>query len=280
MTSPTRIVTSVTVLMWFDGSAEAVGTLPVARKIARVMEGSLHLVLSSESGEARERLSLLTPQEAEARLHELIGNPALGIVRLATFNPGAYIVAPAYGPSRPETGLGLVAEEILRRAECPVLIVQPSTAYSSWKLDRILVPQDGTADAARALCPATRLAERSGAEVLVLHVSPERSAAAPRPGVMECPFYVDQPQHEWPSWVSAFVERVRHLCRMSPHALLRFHWASGDPGREILALARRKRVDLITMSWTRREEPGRPQVVRQVLREAPCPILILPGALS
>jgi len=280
MTSPTRVVSSVTVLMWFDGSPEAVWTFPVARKIARVMEGSLHLVLSGESGDARERVSLLAGEEGEPRLHELVGNPAVGIVRLATFNPGAFIVAPAYGPSRPDTGVGLVADEILQRAECPVLIVHPSTTWTSWRLDRILVPQDGTADAARALCPATRLAERSGAEVLVLHVSPEQPSDAPCPGVLECPAYVDQPQHEWPSWVSSFLERVRQLCQMSPQAALRFHWASGDPAREILALARRKRVDLITMSWTRREHRDQPQVVRQVLREAPCPILILPGAMS
>jgi len=276
MTSSTRVVTATTVLMWFDGSPEAVWTFPVARKIARVMKGSLHLVVS---GDARERLSLLAGQEAEAMLHELIGNPALGMVRLAAFNPGAYIVAPAYGPPRPETGLGFVAEEILLRAECPVLIVEPSMAWATWRLDRILVPQDGTADDARALCPATHLAERSGAEVLILHVSPEGRSEVPEPGAMECPAYVDQPQHEWSSWVTTFLERVRHLCRMSSHTQLRFQWACGDPAREILALARRRRVDLITMCWTRREEPRHAQVVRQVLRESPCPVLILPGAL-
>lgn len=280
MSSPTRVVTSATVLMWFDGSPEAAWTFPVARKIANVLQGSLHLVVSGESGNGRERLSLLADQGTEAMLHELIGNPALGIVRLATFNPGAYIVAPAYGPSRPESGLGLVAEEILQRAGCPVLIVQPSMSWVSWKLDRILVPQDGTADAARALCPATRLAERSGAELLVLHVSPEQACDAPKPGTLQFPVYVDQPHHEWPSWATAFLERVRHLCQMSSHTMLHFHWTSGDPGREILALARQKRVDLITLCWTRRAEPGQAQVARQVLREAPCPILILPGAIS
>jgi len=69
---------------------------------------------------------------------------------------------------------------------------------------------------------------------------------------------------------------VRHLCCMSPQALLRFHWARGDPGREILALARRKNVDLIAVSWGGCLEPGHAQVVRQVVRDAPCPILVLP----
>jgi len=249
MISTSRVATTTSVLMWFDGNA-------------------------------RERLSLLPGLEAEAIFHELIGNPAVGMVRLAALNPGACIVAPAYGPPRPETGLGHVAQEILRQAECPVLIVQPRMAWTSWKLDRILVPQDGTAEAAQALSPATRLAERSGAEVLILHVSPDCGSGLPEPGAMECPAYVDQPQHEWSSWVTAFLGRVRHLCRMTPRTPLRFQWACGDPGREILSLARRKRVDLITMCWTRRAEPGQARVVRQVLRECPCPILILPGATS
>lgn len=276
MTPPPRVVASATVLMPFDGSPQAVWTLPVARTIARVMEGSLHLVLSGEKGEARERLMLPAEQTSDATLHELLGDLALGIVRLATFSPDTFIVTPAYGGARPESGLGPFPEEILRLAECPVLLVQPSTAWATWKLARILVPQDGTATAARALCPAARLAERTGAELLILHVSSEPPSRAPEPGTMEFPAYVDQPQHEWPSWVAAFLERVRHLCDLSAHTALRFHWAHGDPGREIVALARRKDADLIAVSWGRCLEPGRAQVVRQVLRDAPCPILVLP----
>jgi nucleotide-binding universal stress UspA family protein len=276
MIRSTRLVASTTVLMPFDGSPQAVWTFPLARTLARLMEASLHLVLPGGKAEARERLSLLDDPESEATPHELMGDLPVEIARLATFNPDAYIVAPAHGAARPESGLDPIPEEILRRSRCPVLVVRPSVALTTWKLTRILVPQDGSTACARALCPAARLAFRAGAEVLILHVSSDHPPRVQEAGTMEFPAYVDQPQHEWPSWVAGFLERVRHLCDLPPQTALRFHWASGDPGREIVALARRKNVDLITVSWGRSTEPDRAQVVRRVLREAPCPILVLP----
>ena len=158
-----------------------------------------------------------------------------------------------------------------------MLLVQPGMAWTAWTPKRILVPQDGSAEAARALCPAARLAEHTGAEMLILHVSSDCPTAPPRPGALEFPAYVDRPHHEWPSWVACFLERVRHLCSLSTLTELRFQWAHGDPAREIVAVARQKKADLVTMSWHRSVEPGRSQVVRQVVRDSPCPILILPG---
>lgn len=273
MTHSTRVVASAMVLMPFDGSPQALRTFPIARTIARMLEGSLHLALTAEK---RERLPLPAEQSPRTTLHELLGDLALGTVRLASFNPDAMIVLPTYGGSQPESGLGPVPEEILRLAECPVLLVPPGIDWSAWRPTRILVPQDGTADAAKSLCPATRLAEASGAEVVIVHVSPDRPSVAPKPGTMEFPAYMDQPQHEWPSWVAGFLERVRHLCGMTALTALRFQWACGDPGWEIVELARRKHVDLITVSWGRCSDPGRALVIRKVLRDSPCPVLVLP----
>lgn len=274
MTPPIPLMCSAVVLMPFDGSLQAIQIFPLARRIARATEGSLHLVLSGERAEVRERLPLQVEQEAT--LHEMLGDPAPGIVRLAAFAPDAFIVAPSYSGARPESGLGPFQEELLRLAECPVLLVQPTRVWTTWTPARILVPQDGSAGAARALCPAARLAERSGAELLILHVSSERPSAAREPGTLEIPAYADHPEHEWPSWVEGFVERVRHLCNVSPQTTLRFQWALGDPGPEIVEVARRKEVDLISISWSRCRDPGRSNVVRSVLRDAPCPILVLP----
>jgi len=262
--------------MPFDGSLQAVWTFPIARTIAHVMEASLHLVLPGEKRDVRARLALLDDPESEATPHELLGNPAVELVRLASVNPGAFIVAPAHGSARPESGLDPFPEEILRLSRCPVLVVHPHRPRTTWKPARILIPQDGTAAAAKALCPAVRLAAGSGAEVLIVHVSSNRPPAPQEPGTLEFPAYVDQPQHEWPSWVAGFLERVRHLCDLPASTTLRFHWACGDPGQEIVSLARRKKVDLITVSWGRSTELARAQVVRKVLRDSPCPILVLP----
>ncbi|RPH40601.1 MAG: universal stress protein [Planctomycetota bacterium] len=276
MTPTTGLVTHATVLMPFDGSLQAIWTFPIARTIAHVMDASLHLVLPGGQRDARARLALLDDPESEATTHELIGNLAVELVRLASVNPDAFIVAPAYGSARPESGLDPFPEEILRLSRCPVLVVHPHRPRTTWKPARILIPQDGTAAAAKALCPAARLAARSGAEVLIVHVSSTRPPDPQEPGTLEFPAYMDQPQHEWPSWAACFLERVRHLCELPPQTTLRFHWACGDPGREIVSLARRKKVDLIMVSWGRSPDPARSQVVRQILRESSCPILVLP----
>lgn len=276
MTPVSRRVAPTTVLMPFDGSPQAIWTFPIARTLARVMDASLHLVLPGGKGEARERLPLLDHPESEAPPHEILGDLAVELVGLANFNPNAFIVAPAYGTARPESGLDPLSEQIFQLSRCPVLFVQPGMARTIWKPARILVPQDGSAGAAKALCPAARLAERSGAEVLIVHVSSERAPSPQEPGTMEFPAYLDQPQHEWPSWVAGFLSRVRRLCSLAPQTKLRFHWACGDPAREIVALAGRKKVDLITVSSGHLTEPHRAQVVRRVLRDSTCPILVLP----
>lgn len=276
MTPSSRGVAPTTVLMPFDGSPQTLWTFPIARTIARVMEASLHLVLPAGKGEARERLPLLDHPESDATPHEILGDLAVELVRLANFNPDAFIVAPAYGTVRPESGLDPFPEQIFQLSRCPVLLVHPGLARTFWKPARILIPQDGTAAAAKALCPVARLAERSGAEVLIIHVSSEREAAPQEPGTMGFPAYVDQPHHEWPSWVSGFLGRVRRLCSLAPQTEVRFHWACGDPGGEIVALAGRKEVDLITVSSGHLTEPKRAQVVRRILRDSPCPILVLP----
>jgi nucleotide-binding universal stress UspA family protein len=266
-----------TVFMPFDGSPQALWTFPVARTICRLMEGSLHLVLPAETRAAREGLTLLEDPAADATWHEMTGDLAIGISQLASFNPEAFIVIPAHGATRPESGLDRGPEEILRRAPCPVLLVRPEMEFKEWTLRRILIFQDGTAAAARALCPVARLAEKSGAEVLILHVTSERTPEALEPGAMVVPAYVDQPQHEWPSWMDAFLGRIRHLCRMSPDVALRFHWTRGEPGREIVRLALRGAADLVTLLRSRSPDAVRGQIFRQVLRDAPCPILVLPA---
>jgi nucleotide-binding universal stress UspA family protein len=276
MSPPIPILCSSVVLMPFDGSPQSIWTFPLAHTIARAMEGSLHLVLPGDQTGARELLLLPAELRSQAIHHELRGDPAACLARLAAVSPDAFIVTPSYSGLRPDSGLGAFQEALLQQADCPVLLVQPGATWTTWRPARILVPQDGSPDAAKALCPAARLAERSGAEVLILHVSAERPCGAPEPGILECPAYVDHPEHEWPEWVAAFLDRVRSLCSLSPHATLRFEWALGDPGQEIVAAAQRTGADLISVTWHRSLEPGRSQIVRQVVREAPCPVLLLP----
>jgi nucleotide-binding universal stress UspA family protein len=135
------------------------------------------------------------------------------------------------------------------------------------------VPHDGTPTTAGALAEAMDLAQRSGAELDVLHVpTPE---APTEPGTLGAPQYLDQPQHEWPLWAREFLERTRSLCACPPSVQARLFLRRGAPGAEILRFAQERAGDLIVLAWRGRLEPGRARIMQQVLREAPCPMLVL-----
>ena len=65
--------------------------------------------------------------------------------------------------------LGSTAEEILRRAACPVLTISPS-ATNLKALNKILVPVDFSGHSPRGVATASALADKFGAELSMIHV--------------------------------------------------------------------------------------------------------------
>ena len=91
------------------------------------------------------------------------------------------------------------------------------------------------------------LAQRSGAELNVLHVpTPD---APTEPGAVSAPQYLDQPQHEWPLWEREFLERTLSLSERPPSIRTRPFLRRGEPGDEILRFVREREGDLIVLAW-------------------------------
>lgn len=67
--------------------------------------------------------------------------------------------------------LGTTAETVLRQAKRPVLLKRPGPSSTQTKLRRILVPVDESPESLSILSVAKDLAIRTGAEVVILHVS-------------------------------------------------------------------------------------------------------------
>ena len=125
--------------------------------------------------------------------------------------------------TEPRDVFGTTAGVILRKAPCPLVLVTPERGSAPWHLHHILLPHDGTPSTSAALAPAEKIAEQAGAELLVVHVT-GFGAAPVEPGSLGAPRYVDQPQHEWPTWTSEFAKRLtsvwplRHLpCANTTH---------------------------------------------------------------
>jgi hypothetical protein len=87
---------------------------------------------------------------------------------------------------------------------------------------------------------------------------------------------VDQPQHEWPQWAHEVVTRLGVACASCPPdvAICTF-LAQGNIGSAIIRCAAEQHSDVIVLARRIHLEPGRVQVLRMVLDETPCPILLV-----
>jgi nucleotide-binding universal stress UspA family protein len=169
--------------------------------------------------------------------------------------------------------LGRTAMKVLHDAPCPVVLVPPQRGATPWHLHHVLVPHDGTPSTSVALQPAAEFAERGRAELLVVHVTNIMSAPAEL-GSLTAPRYVDQPQHEWPAWSSEFVNRLASACPLG-HLHVRIFLACGNTAAETLRLSEKQSTDLIVLAWRGIWEAPRAATLKDILREARCPIMVV-----
>lgn len=151
----------------------------------------------------------------------------------------------------------------------PVLFISPAARVPR-KLRRILIPHEGTPAPAQGVELADALARVCGAELIVLHV-PSFDVAAGH-GSLRAPRFIDHPQYDWPAWRREF---ERRFCRCSDGVKVSLQVAVGEPARSILEVARRLRAELIVLTWKREPRAGRAETLKCVLREAPCPALVV-----
>jgi nucleotide-binding universal stress UspA family protein len=263
-----------------DGSVHAQAALSVARALAQSVDATLHLVHIGESTlpprELLRKLGLAMDDVRGTVVEQAGGDAAASIVRLARAQSCAYIVmCPYTGQQEPVDGLGGVARDVLHLASCPIVLVPPAQDQRPWRLSRILLPHDGTPTTTAAIGPALELARRADAELLVLHVAAAGVAPPEEPGAITAPRYQDQAHHEWPTWAHEFLQRV--CCVNPPEEMrgLRLALAVGDPGAEITHSARDNRADLVVLGWHGDLDGDHPLVAKDVIREMPCPLLIL-----
>jgi nucleotide-binding universal stress UspA family protein len=283
-----------------DGSAHAIAALPTAKVLAELAQATLHVVHVGEpilpSDELIQSLGLTRDQLRGCVIAQAGGAPAASIVRLASEWRSVSIVmctrtnvagaegAPgslagaesAAGPvAGAEDALGSVAGAVVREAPCPVVLVRPELGGRPRSLRRIVVPHDGTPSTAAALQPAIDLAGRSGAELEVLHVAAPEASHTAEPGTLTAPRYLDQPQHEWPVWTREFLARTWAQCHSPPAVRTRLYLRTGEPGTEIVRFAGERQSDLIVLAWRGRLDAERATTLKAVIRDAPCPTIIL-----
>ena len=266
-----------TVLVPLDGSACATGAIPVAQRLAGLLDATvvlLHIVDEVPAPATLiERMNLSADDVNGCIIEHRPGVAEEVILREAAERHAVAIVmcAQTHTDIQSRT-FGHVARPVFRGAPCPVVLVPPKRGRQPWELRHVLVPHDGTPTSAVTIGPAADLAAASGAELVVLHVATPMGAKLVEPGTFLVPSYVDQPHHEWQAWTREFVDRLCAVGRARSDAKIRMVVAEGEADAAIVRFARQS--DLIVLGWRGALEPDRALTLRRVIRDTSCPVIV------
>jgi nucleotide-binding universal stress UspA family protein len=209
--------------------------------------------------------SALRRTNVNAYLELRDGAPAEEIIRAAREKKADLIALSTHGRSGAmRLVAGSVAEEVLRRADVPVLVTRPSTAIRESR--RIVVALDGS-DRSEAILPdVERLALKLDAEVHVIRVAQIVIAA----GMGEVP--VALPPEDPMPYLKGVVRRLE-AAGLKATAVAR----EGGAAEAILRYVEEASASLLCMATHGRSGLTRlmlGSVAEEVLRKAPCPVLL------
>jgi nucleotide-binding universal stress UspA family protein len=271
------------VLLALDGSPAAATALPLARTMADQLGAIVeifHVATSARPGAdlwQRLHVDLRDGEEVQVRSH--VGDPSKAILEAARAHAVELVVLTTHGRIvEPGRSLGRVAQHVVAHTQRPVLLVRPEAISGGLlaPLQRLLLPLDGTPTTASALRPAMELACRLGAAIDLLYVVSPDQPAPDEPGSIGVPRYIDQPHHEWPAWADRVID---HLCvclgGRPPDLAIQVFLVVGDIASEISKFATEHHSDAIVLVRRSHLEVGRARVLRAVLDQTPCPVLLV-----
>ena len=269
------------VLVALDGSQPEAGQLAVAEAVARLYDADVHILHASAEAMTPtaivERTGVPDEWRTSERVHHRDGDAARAIIDEARAQRAAAIVMCSHGETAdPEVIAGHVTLEVLERTPCPVVVTRAfldmeEQAARMRNLRRLLVPLDGTAEAAQACEHAVRLATRCDARLLMLHVL----ARAARQKAPAFPRYVDHAPYELEAWRQEFAHASLGAAELPSGVQAEVALRVGDPADEIVSYAAAEDCDLVVVAWGGHITRHRALIVRKLLTASPCPLLFL-----
>lgn len=268
------------ILVPLDGREHSLVVLPVVKKMAELLDATVHVLhVGQEPLSPQETIAKfgISPDKIEGMVIEIKqGDPAQDILQEARDHQSNLIVMCTHtAVERPHGHLGKVAEAVLCQSDIPVLFVQPERGMQPWELRRILFPHDGAPATTSAIAPTLEFSSRIGAELDILHAVVPEGRRPEEPGSFTMPAYVDQPQHEWPNWAYEYLERIRAMSHVPERIGMHLFLKKEPPGEATVHFAQEHDIDLITLAWHGQLSPHQANTLKYVMRNAPCPVLIL-----
>jgi len=168
---------------------------------------------------------------------------------------------------------GSVAEQVLRRTSCDLLVVCAQTQFEQFRCKRILIPLDGSPLAAKALAPGISLAIAMDSELLLLRVATQGKLALQTGDTFDLYSYIEAEER---SEAEAYLRQLRSLLTKNC-PVAKTDVVSGFAPDCILHYASEQQIDLIVMASHGRS--GLPRwfygsVAEKVLRGSRCATLV------
>ncbi len=229
--------------------------------------------------EVAERFGLQPLQRLQVR-RELRHNahPAEEITRFAAEIQADLIVAGTHGRSGlSHLFMGSLAEDLMRSANCPVLVARttgPATSEEVMPYLQILAPIDFSPDSEKALRYAIALSQLFNAQLQILHVVdmpvyPAHYAVNHALAEQFSRDFISLSHEEIKRWLAGFEQKPRRY---------QTHVQVGRPYHEIVKFAEAQDIDLIVMGTrglSRLQEFFLGGNTARVIRHAPCPVLVV-----
>ena len=293
-----------TILIPTDFSSCADGALSAALSLAEKHGASLHLLhavvlhgddpynpgryfpdtealFSRLQQEAQERIAELEagwkdrPVQVTSEIRQGI-HPSPVILEVAAELDAGLVVLGTHGRRGPSRWLlGSVAEEVVRRAPCPVLTVRQQDEIPTLReVRRILVPVDFSDDVEESLAVARDLARRYGARLSLLHLvepvvvpGPYGTMHSMRPVTLDYELLAQQAR-----------SKLEELIEGEPEVPFKAYAFSGMARVDIVGFANQLPADLIVIGSHGRTGVRRfllGSTAEQVVRTAGCPVLVV-----
>ena len=264
----------MTIAVALDGSASSSSILLAALPLARAWKAAVTLVSVVERPDIPPgRRPWLEQVAAEAAATGLtvtcqlrVGSPAEELLAFLQETRPALLAMATHGRrGMARLRLGSVTEEVLRRADVPVLVARPETAGTRGRA--LMVALDGSPRAEEILPDVVRLAKAVGRPVELVRASFPAVTAG---GVGEFPMYF--PQEDPVPYLKEVAARLEaEGVRAVPVAL------AGRAAAEITVYAAEAGAGLIALTTHGRTGVRRAllgSIAEEILRQAPCPVLV------
>jgi nucleotide-binding universal stress UspA family protein len=271
------------ILLPLDGSPEAAKGAGCALWLAEKLGATLHVLhATAQPLPAREALARLRVPDArrtQVVVHQLSGNAEAAVLEAIAVHRVDLVVMSARGESA-ATGLelsqrlGTVAQAVLERSPVPVLLL-PARYREALPWTSMLAAASGERAADQALEAAVRLAAALRLKVTVVHSEDGPPAA----GTAPLGAYADAPHHEYPQRLEEMVERGLAGCTPEEgHCVDHVLLAHGDPAAVLLEEVARRTASVLALGWHGAMAAGRAPVLKRLLAEAECALLLVRAA--